>query len=68
MQNYLELLYELSDKERSVFLMHFILRRSQDEVAKGLKSSKNNINRCCKQIKLNKELNDLRDEIFEAFL
>lgn len=67
MQTYLELIYDLSDQERSIFLMYFVLKRPQEEIAREFKIGKSTVNRVCKSIMTKSEFYRLRDLILEAF-
>ena len=67
MHTYLELIYDLNDQERSIFLMYFVLKRPQEEIAREFKLGKSKVNRICKSIMTKSDFYRLRDLLLEAF-
>ena len=63
-----QFLDDMTNKERSIFLYHFVLGNSQVQTAKRLKLSLNFVNTTCKTLKQAQGFIELKERILESFM
>jgi hypothetical protein len=67
MEKHIVFLNDLTDYEFRVFIYSRFFKRSQEQIAKDLRTNKVKINRVCKTIFCHQNFIDLKEEILTAF-